>query len=180
MVFNQPLRPQPCKELVRHPENSPCFSHMLKYNWPCPKANQIYKSCVSNIWMGCHLAMACQSGQARAVSWCLTVYFMGLRVDCLHFCDWHPERKLLSPSGLSTSRNIKEPSHIALGKTKRALSLLIKMLLKPGFLTRWSHFMLNHQLLVQVPLSSFISSEQEMASDRKDHTLPLGEKKKGR
>lgn len=51
------------------------------------------------------------------------------------------------------------------------------MLLKPGFLTGCSHFMLDHHLLVQVPLSSSVS-EPEMPSDRKDHTASLKQQQK--
>lgn len=58
VVARQPPRAESCKEPVRYPESSPCFSHVLKYYWSCPKANQIDKSCVSHILIGCHLAMA--------------------------------------------------------------------------------------------------------------------------
>lgn len=78
---------------------------------------------------------------------------------------------MLSQSGLASLWSIKWPSYISLGKTKRVLGLLIQMVLNPGFLTR----MLDNLPLVQRPLSSLFL-EQEMASDRRDHTVPLKKK----
>lgn len=51
----QPPWAQSYKELVKHPESSPCFSLMLKCNWCCPKANPINKGFLNNIskgWLG--------------------------------------------------------------------------------------------------------------------------------
>lgn len=68
----QPSRAQSCRELVRHPGSSPCFSLVLKCYWCCPKANPITKGFVNNISMGWHWLWPCQA-VVRA-----GVYFMAL------------------------------------------------------------------------------------------------------
>lgn len=60
----QPPWAQSCKELVKHPESSPCFSLMLKWNWCCPKANPINKGFLNHIsmgWLGLWPELVCVS-----------------------------------------------------------------------------------------------------------------------